>query len=104
MKAHVDFYAELFSRDETDISIQNDLLSNVMCHLSDSDRELCEGDLLLSEATADGLTAEFYIKFWDRLGSILVEVFNQCLHDSNLCDSMKTALLGLFSRKVIGKA
>ena len=83
-----------------------------MCRLSDSDRELCEGDLLLSEATAalkamshnkspgpDGLTAEFYIKFWDRLGSILVEVFNQCLHDSNLCDSMKTSVTRLVFKK-----
>ena len=82
-KAHVDFYAELFSRDETDILIQNYLLLNVTHRLSDSDRELCEGDLLLPEDTValkamshnkspgpDSLTAEFYVKFWDRLSSI----------------------------------
>ena len=112
MKAHVDFYANLFSRDEVNEPIQLDLLSNVSRRLSDADRANSEGDLTLAEATTavngmannkspglDGLTSEFYKKFWDLLGPLLVEVFNVCLSDSNLCESMKTSATRLVFKK-----
>ena len=47
----------------------------------------------------DGLTAEFYLKFWDRLGPLLVEVFNSCLEKSELCESMKTSVTRLVFKK-----
>ena len=85
------FMQILFSRDVVDQSIQLDLLSNVSRCLSDVDCAFCEGDLVLAEATAavtgmannkfpglDGLSSEFYKKFWDLLGPLLVEVFNVC--------------------------
>ena len=112
MKAHVDFCANLFSRDVVDESIQLDLLSNVSRCLSDADRAFCEGDLVLAEAMAavsgmannkspglDGLSSEFYKKFWDLLGPLLVEVFNVCLFDSDLCNSMKTSATRLVFKK-----
>ena len=80
--------------------------------LSSADRDLCEGDLALAEATnalklmsrnkspgLDGLTAEFYTKFWDLLGPMLIRVFNTCLHDSDLCDSMKSSATRLVFKK-----
>ena len=100
MKAHVDFYTKLFSPDSIDITVQNELLANVTRRLSVPDRDLCEGDLLLSEATdtlksmsnnkspgPDGLTAEFYSSFWDLLDT------------SDLCDFMKTSITRLVFKK-----
>ena len=37
----------------------------------------------------DGLSAELYVKFWDLLGPYLVQVFNSCFLNSEMCDSMK---------------
>ena len=63
---------------------------------------LCEGQITLEETTnavkglssgkspgPDGLSAEFYVKFWDFLGPYLVQVFNSCFLNSEMCDSMK---------------
>ena len=47
----------------------------------------------------DGLTFEFYCKFWDRIGSVLVEVFNMCYADLNLCESMKMSNTRLIFKK-----
>ena len=112
MKAHVDFYANLFSRDDINEAIQRDLLSNVSRRLPESDCASCEGDLCLAEATTavngmannkspglDGLSSEFYKKFWDLLGPLLVEVFNVCLTETNLCESMKTSATRLVFKK-----
>ena len=112
MKAHEEFYAKLFSSEEIDRDVQRDLLLNVTRRLSSADRDLCEGDLALAEATnalklmsrnkspgLDGLTAEFYTKFWDLLGPMLIRVFNTCLHDSDLCDSMKSSATRLVFKK-----
>lgn len=47
----------------------------------------------------DGLTLEFYLKFWDLLGPLLVPVFNECFNDSHLSDSMSTSLTRLIFKK-----
>lgn len=111
-KAHVDFYSALFSREDINMQTQSFLFSQVTRKLSQADRDLCEGDLLLSEATTaakemnknktpgpDGLSAEFYLTFWQRLGPVLVEIFNSCLENSELCESMKTSATRLVFKK-----
>ena len=39
----------------------------------------------------DGLTVEFYRKFWDMLAPHLVLVFNSCFQAGEMCESMKTS-------------
>lgn len=51
MKAHEAFYANLYLSEFTDPAVQNELLSNVQHRLSDADRDFCEGELLLTEAS-----------------------------------------------------
>ena len=114
IKAHEDFYANLFLFlcDEIDLSIQQELFSNLSFRLSKVDRDNCEGLLSLSELTAalgnmsknkspgpDGLSVEFYSKFWNLLGSILLEVINLCYADFDLCESMKTSTTRLVFKK-----
>ena len=111
-RAHEAFYADLFARSPIDSVTQRYLLSQVERRLSSADSDLCEGDLTLDEATdslnrsslgktpgPDGLTLEFYLKFWDQLGPILVQVFNDCLQSSELCESMKTSVTRLVFKK-----
>lgn len=98
-KAHVDFYTKLFSEVPIDLDKQTDLLTSLTRKLSSDQSLLCEGDLTLAEITnavknlnshksprPDGLPAEFYFKFWDLLGPYLVQVFNACFHNSEMCD------------------
>ena len=112
IKAHEDFYANLFSRDDIDLSIQRDLFSNLTLCLSDEDRDKCEGLLSLAELSSglsnmsknkspgpDGLSVEFYSQFWNLLGPILLEVINLCYTDFELCDSMKTSNTRLVFKK-----
>ena len=112
MNAHESFYANLFSREEIDLTTQEELFSNLSLHLSDEDRDCCEGLLSLPEITValgnmcsdkspgpDGLSVEFYGKFWDLVGPILLEVFNLCYLDSDLSDSMKTSHARLVFKK-----
>ena len=47
----------------------------------------------------DGLSVEFYSKFWNLLGPVLLEVINSCYADSDLCDSMKTSNTRLVFKK-----
>lgn len=110
--AHEEFYANLFSRDKIDLTIQQKLFSNLSLRLSEEDRDKCEGLLSLLELTAalgnmsknkspgpDGLSVEFYSKFWNLLGPILLEVINLCYDDFELCDAMKTSNTRLVFKK-----
>ena len=109
VRAHEDFYSSLFAEEPVDLAVHEHLLSFVTRRLSDVDREICEGVLSLEEATeatainktpgTDGLSVEFYLAFWSRLGPLLVEVFNECLHVSHLCDSMKSSVTRLVHKK-----
>ena len=79
-KAHVDFYSRLFSEEPVDAALQDDLLSSLPRQLSPDQASSCEGQMTLDEMTfalkrmnsnkapgPDGLSVEFYVKFWDRL-------------------------------------
>ena len=103
-RAHFDFYSSLFSEEPVDLSFQNDLLSSLSRHLSSHQASLCEGAVTIDEISfavknmntnkspgPDGLTAEFYRKFWNLLSPYLVWVYNACFEAGEMCDSMKTS-------------
>ena len=103
-KAHVDFYSCLFSEEPVDVALQDDLLSSLQCQLSSDQASSCEGQMTLDEMTfalkkmnsnkasgPDGLSVEFYVKFWDRLGPYLCRVLNAYYHAGEMCESMKTS-------------
>ena len=83
------FYSDLFTASPVDSSAQQSLLSNLSAVLSQDRVDLCEGYLGVEECRealmgmtrnkapgSDGLPMEFYVKFWDVLGSDLVAVLN----------------------------
>ena len=90
-QAHVDFYSSLFSQELIDLNLQDDLLSSLSRQLSPHQASLCEGAGTVDEITfavknmdmnkspgPDGLTVEFYRKFWDLLSLHLVRIYNAC--------------------------
>ena len=112
IEAHTAFYSSLFSRGNIDLDAQRDLFSHVSSRLSDSEQASCEGPLTLAEASEalrlsnrnkspgpDGLSVEFYACFWDKLGTLLVDVFNQGLERGDLPNSMKASVTRLVHKK-----
>ena len=103
-KAHVDFYSCLFSEEPVGVALQDDLLSSLQCELSSDQASSCKGQMTLDEMTfalkkmnsnkasgPDGLSVEFYVKFWDRLGPYLCCVLYAYYHAGEMCESMKTS-------------
>ena len=104
----VRFYSSLFTAEEVDLSVQQDLLLHVSAHLSSEQASLCEGYLSVEEVFAalngmakgkapgsDGFPMEFYITIWEILGQDLVEVLNSSLDLGNLPFSQRGALISL---------
>ena len=76
--------------------------------LSDADKLVCEGPITLDECTRalkhmkgnkspgiDGISIEFYTKFWSKLGPKLVEAFNGGYDRGMLSDSQKKSVITL---------
>ena len=106
------FHTELFSRDHIDLRSQCDLFSYVTSRLREPEQALCEGPLSLAEALEvlrlsnrnkspgpDGLLVEFYAHFWQKLGELLVSVFNLAIVQSDLPSSMKASVTRLVHKK-----
>ena len=111
-QAHVDFYTNLFSSESIDPHFKENILNEISNFLAEPDRESCEGILSLAELTAsvkslnhnkapglDGLSVEFYLKFWDLLGPQLLDVINFCFSQGSICDSMKASATRLVYKK-----
>ena len=85
-KAHVDFYSRLFSEEPIDAALQDDLSSSLSRQLSSNQGQMTLDEMTLALGTMnankalgpDGLSVEFYGKFWDQLGPYLCRVLNAC--------------------------
>ena len=108
-----DFYEELY-RDKLDKGISDmiEYLSDVnMPELSEEDKEICNGKvtkdecyktLLLMKTNKtpgnDGLTVEFYKRFWNELGYLMVECFNLSYDIGELSITQKQAVIVLIDK------
>ena len=106
------FYSDLFTASPVDSSAQQSLLSNLSAALSQDQADLCEGYLGVEECRealmgmarnkapgSDGLPMEFYVKFWDVLGSDLVTVLNSCFDAGLLSSSQRRGVISLSFKK-----
>lgn len=102
------FYKQLYTESVTDNDTQVFFLNSIDKKLDDNDRDECEGLINLNEAYramkninnnkspgSDGLSKEFFSKFWDILGNDLVEVFNTAYTFNCLTESQKNAIITL---------
>ena len=106
------FYSKLFSAESIDVDIQSEMLSALSGSVPQSDVAKCEGlfepDEVLRALNgmargktpgSDGLPVEFFIKFWDTLGTDLVEVLNSSYLDGFLPSSSCKGLITLIFKK-----
>ena len=111
-KAHVDFYADLYSESEIDNNAETSLLDGIPRVLIPVDRDCCEGEIALHEAThavknlkldkapgPDGLTVEFLKCIWKLFGPKLVEVANESFKDKELSETIKESVTRILIKK-----
>ena len=111
-KAHCDFYRKLYSCEPVDPRIQRDFLSKVEVSLKDQEINDCECALSAEEISravrglsqgktpgSDGLPLEFYVKFWDQLCPILLQLYNFSFDQGFLSSSMQESVTRLIFKK-----
>ena len=110
--AHKEFYSKLYSQEPVDPQIQREFLSKVEISLNDQDVNSCECPLSTDEISravrglsqgktpgSDGLPLEFYVKFWDQLCPILLQLYNFSFDQGSLSPSMQESVTRLIFKK-----
>ena len=109
-----DFYDNLYKScnvNGNDISNYLQKVSNIS-KLSDEQCASIEGKISLHEAEIavkglknnkspgiDGIPAEFYKKFWHKIGNIIINSFNESYEDCQLSESQRTSIISLIFKK-----
>ena len=106
------FYQDLFTGSATDSAAQASLFNNISATLPSHLADLCEGELSYAEVHqalvgmarskapgSDGLPMEFYLRFWDLLGSDLGDVLNSCFRSGSLSLSQRSSVISLVFKK-----
>ena len=112
MQEQVRFYQALFSVKPVDQHTQDRLLETIERKLSDFEREMCEGPLTEEECLAalrssannkspglDGFPKEFYLTYWDIIGTDFLEMANSCLQEGKLPQSLRRAIITVIFKK-----
>jgi len=108
LRTQKEFYEQLYSNENTDSEVQDYFLNSLDATLTDQKRDSCEGLITHEEATkamkemannkspgCDGLSKEFYAKFWNLMGKDLVEIFNVAYGETSLAGSQRLAIITL---------
>ena len=113
LNAQMDYYKCLYeSKVDSSISQNNEFLrSNSIHTLDDTDMNICEGKLLITECFDalskmsknkspgnDGLSSEWYLLFWPKIGSFLVNVLNEGLDKGELSSSQRQSVITLIEK------
>ena len=108
------FYSELYtSASENEEKVPDQVQdSDITSRLTDEQRDACEGYVTLKECYeslssfkpnkspgCDGLPAEFYLTFWQEIGTKLVECLNYCLEKNILSLSQRRGVITLLEKK-----
>ena len=112
LEAHFAFYRKLYSRDQVDLAIQRDFLAKIDVSLNNNDSTFCTNILSVDEIShavrglsqgktpgSDGLPLEFYVKFWDQLSPISLQLYNYCFYHGSLSPSMQENITRLIFKK-----
>ena len=112
LKETHDFYKSLFDAEPGDEHATNQFLNDSFPKLTDSAKEICEGPIAEGELRKavqsmennkspglDGLTANFYKKFWGLLSKNLTIVFNYAYENGQLSTSQRRGVISLLFKK-----
>lgn len=108
LQATQDYYKHLFSKQHLDDTHIEKMIGNISCSLSSDDVDHCDGEIQLSEIKeaigslhklkspgADGLSAEFYQCFGDRLAPVLCRLFAAMQEEKRCAESFLRGVITL---------
>ena len=113
LEKQAEFYQELYSDKVTKVeSEMKRYLEKVITPVtSEEDKIICNGEITYEECEKtlmkmrnnktpgnDGLTVEFYKKFWGELGALIVECFNLSYEHGQLSNSQRQAVIVLLDK------
>ena len=116
MEIEVDYYKKLYKSTNPDNDKLKKYIENTKVHnkLSNNESEKCEGEITIEECTnaifkmklnkapgLDGLSVEFYRKFWNNLKKLVSKVFNFNYERGHLSKSQKIGAISLTFKKKI---
>ena len=112
LKETHNFYKQLFTAQPIDVQARDKFLNCTIPKLSDDARESCEGLITEEELRkavmamennkspgCDGLTSNFYKKFWPILGERLSRVYNYAFNNGLLTVSQRRGIITLLFKK-----
>ena len=112
LEIEYNFYKNLYSCVEIDNDKMDQFLESVDTVIDNEDKEMCDNDITYDEIAraltsmsknkspgTDGLTTEFYCKFYDSLEDILYKVFNAVHEEGTLSRSMRAGVISLVYKK-----
>ena len=110
--AWMEFYVHLFSAQPLVSSEQDFFLSHISQKLNNEQLLLCEGPLTVAECKhaldkmangkspgIDGLSAEFYQRFWPVIGDDYVAVMNYCFTQGKLSATQRSGIITLLHKR-----
>ena len=103
-----EFYTQLFSEEAVDMTCQQHLFLQLSSKLTPEESLSCDRPISPPELTAsvkslavnkslgpDGLTLEFYLKFWHLLAPLLYRLYNSSYTEQSLPESLRTSVTRL---------
>ena len=113
LKAQLKFYEDLYSANNlVGLADIRAYLRNInITKLNDNQRMFCEEEINMSEIETvlklfrknktpgiDGLTLEFYLKFWNKLKIPLLDCFNKSIREGELSSTQKMGIITLLDK------
>jgi len=112
LKRQVEFYEHLFKSEGNDDKCGDELLSNISAELNDFQANELELEIQIDELTKavnsmskgkspgeDGITAEFYQKYWYLIGEDFHELVQNIFNVGTLCNSQRKGLITLLYKQ-----
>ena len=112
MPTLTEFYTRLFSEEAVDMTCQQHLFLQLNSKLTPEESLLCDGLISTPELTEsvkslalhkspgpDGLTLEFYLRFWQLLLPLLHRLYNSSYAEQSLPESLRTSVTRLIFKK-----
>ena len=106
------FYSNLYADSGTLSNFDLDFFPMNLPRLGDDMKESCEGVIIERECIEvlkemkfnkspgnDGLTTEFYVKFWPIISELVIEAFNEAFRCGELSASQKQATITLIAKE-----
>ena len=112
MKVVYDFYSNLYTRDPECSDSQKYFLDKIDKKVSDEERMALDKDFTPDEVRkalgklqkkkspgSDGLTTEFYVKFWSDIEDLYFDCLKECEATGELTPSQKKGLIRVSYKK-----